>query len=103
MWTSQRGKRMKRVNGSISIIYAASLVGCIYLGYLIGGASTTEVEPIKQEATDNRVFIEVVAAQNKVIIRHQEKMEKIVEYLFKYELGTPVPKFEEEEGKEEEN
>ena len=83
---------MKRVN----LIYAASLVGCIYLGYLIGGTSTTEVKPIKQEATDNRVLIEEVSAQNKVIIRNQEKMGKIVEYLFKHELGTPVPKFEEE-------
>lgn len=88
---------MKRV----SIIYVASLVGCIYLGYLIGGTSTTEVESTKQEATDNRVLIEEITEQNKVVIRNQEKMEKIVEYLFKYELGTPVPKFEEEGNRDE--
>ena len=91
---------MKRANGYLSglmiIICVTSLAGCIYLGYLMGETSTTEVEPTKQEATDNRVLIEEVSAQNKVIIRNQEKMEKIVEYLFKYELGTPVPKFEEE-------
>ena len=97
---------MKRVNGSISILYAAGLVGCIYLGYLIGGISATEVEVGKQEAPvnsfHNRKLIREIVAQNKVIIKHQEKVEKIVEYLFKYELGTPVPKFE-EEGREDEN
>ena len=93
---------MKRV----SLIYTVSLVGCIYLGYLIGGTSATEVEVGKQEAPvnsfHNRKLIREIVAQNKVIIKHQENMEKIVEYLFKYELGTPVPKFE-EEGSEDEN
>ena len=87
-----------------SLIYAASLVSCIYLGYLIG-ASTPEVEAGRQEAPVNsfynRKLIEEVVAQNKVIIRSQEKMEKVVEYLFKYELGTPVPKFEEEGNRDE--
>ena len=88
-----------------SLIYAASLVSCIYLGYLIG-STTPEVEAGRQEVPvnsfHNRKLIEEVLAQNKVIIKHQNKVEKIVEYLFKYELGTPVPKFE-EEGRKDEN
>ena len=96
---------MKRINGHISIIYGVSLASCVYLGYLMGGINTTTAGPIKQGtaiAADNKVLIEEIAEQNKIIIKHQEKVEKIVEYLFKYELGTPVPRFE-EEGRKDEN
>jgi len=91
-----------RISGHIGPIYAISLLTCVYLGYLIGGNNTTASEPINQGTTDNRALIEEISKQNKIIIKHQEKVEKIVEYLFKYELGTPVPRFE-EEGKEDEN
>ena len=91
-----------RISGHISPIYAISLLTCVYLGYLIGGNNTTASEPINQGTTDNRALIEEISKQNKIIIKHQEKVEKIVEYLFKYELGTPVPRFE-EEGRKDEN